>query len=204
MKSHWFKLISPLLMAIGVMTILLALRQAKAGVITPNPSFPAQAATDKYVIIISIDGLRADALSALCPSQLPSFRHMRDQGASTDNARSVFHRTDTVPNHVSMVTPPSSSPRITAEMGEPTPPRPRRRISSSRFMSGEEKSLPRLISTRSIPIREPIPDRVGPIMTTPRCPSGMSIRPISRTWFEDEEPLAPERSVFYRVTRTKP
>ncbi|MHC5023998.1 MAG: alkaline phosphatase family protein [Planctomycetota bacterium] len=54
------------------------------------------------VIIISVDGLRSDAL-LVEPSTLPSLSRLR-RGASTLNARTDPDFTVTLPNHVSMVT----------------------------------------------------------------------------------------------------
>lgn len=65
------------------------------------------AATDQsppydHVIVISIDGLRSDAL-LVEPSSLPNLTRLR-RGASTLNARTDPDRTVTMPNHVCMVT----------------------------------------------------------------------------------------------------
>jgi len=57
----------------------------------------------EHAIIIAIDGLRSDALMA-SPRDLPNFRRLMDEGASTLNARTDPDITVTLPNHLGMVT----------------------------------------------------------------------------------------------------
>ena len=58
----------------------------------------------QHVIAISIDGLNPRALSMLSPAALPALTRMAREGASTRNARTVVEKTETLPNHTSMVT----------------------------------------------------------------------------------------------------
>lgn len=56
-----------------------------------------------HVLLISVDGLRSDALLAQPPESLPAFARLR-QGATTLNARTDPDFTVTLPNHTSMLT----------------------------------------------------------------------------------------------------
>jgi hypothetical protein len=66
------------------------------------------AAAAEYVIQVSVDGLNAGELRALIEGdtlgEFANFQRLIDEGASTFNARSDYDYTDTIPNHVSMVT----------------------------------------------------------------------------------------------------
>jgi predicted AlkP superfamily pyrophosphatase or phosphodiesterase len=58
----------------------------------------------KRVVLVVVDGLRADAIAALGQAQAPNFTYLINTGASTMNARTEFRSTETLPNIVSMLT----------------------------------------------------------------------------------------------------
>jgi hypothetical protein len=67
---------------------------------------PALAADPEYVISISVDGLGSTYLQSLLatPSQVPNFNRLKTEGAFTFNARDDYNITETLQNHVTMVT----------------------------------------------------------------------------------------------------
>ncbi|MDD5110549.1 MAG: alkaline phosphatase family protein [Patescibacteria group bacterium] len=67
-------------------------------------STQAVASPSTYVIYVSVDGLRPDAVTNLGPSGAPNFYRLMNEGAYTLNARNDYDITVTLPNHVSMVT----------------------------------------------------------------------------------------------------
>lgn len=69
---------------------------------TPEPAAATDAPVD-YVVLISVDGLRSDALLVEDAAPLPNFARLM-QGAGTLNARTDTVYTVTLPNHVGMLT----------------------------------------------------------------------------------------------------
>ena len=57
-----------------------------------------------YVIQISVDGLRPDAIANTSDSVLPNFHRLRTESAWTDNARCDYNVSETLPNHVTVIT----------------------------------------------------------------------------------------------------
>jgi hypothetical protein len=70
----------------------------------PAPDAAAQPpATFAHALLISVDGLRSDALRAQPSGELPGFRRLLN-GAATLNARTDPDYTVTLPNHTDMIT----------------------------------------------------------------------------------------------------
>ncbi len=69
---------------------------------TPAP--PSVTPSGYSVILVSVDGLRPDAVTVHGPEEVPNFYRLRREGAFTDNARTLVDLTVTLPNHVGMIT----------------------------------------------------------------------------------------------------
>lgn len=80
---------------------------ARAGESSDGPASEgkqAAADTGPVVLVISLDGLRADAISGLGPEGTPNLHRLMAQGAFTLNARTTYESTKTLPNHTGMLT----------------------------------------------------------------------------------------------------
>lgn len=80
---------------------------------------PSRCGAADYVIHISVDGLRPSYLQTqIIAGSAPNFKRFQDEGAWTNNARTDYTHTNTLPNHTSMVTGrpvslPSGMPAMT-------------------------------------------------------------------------------------------
>jgi predicted AlkP superfamily pyrophosphatase or phosphodiesterase len=75
-----------------------------AGTVETSGVVERAAAPERQVVVITVDGLTPDALTRLGSQGTPHLHRMMRQGASTLNARTAVERTETLPNHVGMVT----------------------------------------------------------------------------------------------------
>ncbi len=78
-----------------------------ARVIVVEGSIPPPDPVDRHVVHVSIDGINSSMLAGLMtsdPGATDTFRRLADEGASTFNARTDYSHTNTLPNHVSMLT----------------------------------------------------------------------------------------------------
>ncbi|MEI7057529.1 alkaline phosphatase family protein [Nocardioides sp. CCNWLW239] len=94
-------------MTISRSSLVLAVLFALLGVVftvVELPGRPADAATTKRVVAISVDGLSVTAIERLGPGNLPHLYRLMRGGASTREARSEYEQNVTLPNHTSMVT----------------------------------------------------------------------------------------------------
>jgi predicted AlkP superfamily pyrophosphatase or phosphodiesterase len=85
-----------------LIALAIAVSPARAGATDSSPAAKRTAPTFEHVVLISVDGLRSDAL-IVTPGDLPSFARLRS-GASTLNARTDPDFTITLPNHTAMLT----------------------------------------------------------------------------------------------------
>lgn len=70
----------------------------------PSPGHAGRTMQVQYVIVVSIDGLRPDAVTTLGSEQVPNLYRFRNDGAWTDHARTDLDYTLTLPNHTTMLT----------------------------------------------------------------------------------------------------
>ncbi len=84
------------------LTFAIAALVDPADAAVPPPTAPQP--TVKSVLVISVDGLNPEAIRILGPTGAPNFYRLMAEGASTLNARTVYEKTETLPNHTSMVT----------------------------------------------------------------------------------------------------
>ncbi|QIX26016.1 sulfatase-like hydrolase/transferase [Nocardioides sp. JQ2195] len=95
-----------LLAASGCSTSSDAPREQNSAVMASSSGQPGAetAATSRYVLAISVDGLNRRAITKLGKEGAPNFHRLIRRGASTLNARTELERTITLPNHTGMLT----------------------------------------------------------------------------------------------------
>ena len=85
----------------GFTAILFCLVFTIQSVVTPTRAADFEV---DHVIHITVDGLRGSVIPLLGPSDLPNFHRIQNEGAYTNNARTLRENTVTMPNHISALT----------------------------------------------------------------------------------------------------
>jgi len=88
----------------ALVTVLLGAGPAPAAAPRTAESDGASAAGITRVVVISVDGLKPQAITKLGAAGTPTFHRLMDEGAWTLNARTEVEQTVTLSNHTSMVT----------------------------------------------------------------------------------------------------
>lgn len=71
-----------------------------------------QASPVRHVVVIAVDGLRSGPFTVLPASDIPALARLRENGASTLNARTVAERTTALPNLTSLLTGRRVTPAV--------------------------------------------------------------------------------------------
>ncbi|HEY0889615.1 MAG TPA: alkaline phosphatase family protein [Nocardioides sp.] len=96
--------------ALSLVAPLAVLLPASAAEPAPVPAPVSQASaerpapTGKRVLAVSVDGLNVRAITRLGRAGAPNLHRLLAEGATTLNARTAYERTETLPNHTTMVT----------------------------------------------------------------------------------------------------